>query len=328
MNFQLISRLILQYYYIVGEHEIESDIGNFLHPRHLRIPNDVDAFIHDKQYEALNDKWYKTIPTDKSTYYDDRLSKAKGLTQNSFQTDKLKLSNKDLDPYYLLDAASIRIARLLDVSKGHLFLDMCSSPGGKSLVLLDNILRNNEYCNINNYEGTIPRLTCNEFDKTRLKLLNNIFKQFIPKDIIEKHILTTNFDAKLWGLAEQYKYDGILLDAPCSAERHLLKEKRLIDNWKSSQTNMASKKQFKLLRSAVNSLKVGGQIVYATCALSEMENDGLIEEYLKKKGSRVDVMDIDMNIGEKTKYGWKILPDIGNEYNEGPLYACKLIKKY
>lgn len=52
-------------------------------------------------------------------------------------------------------------------------------------------------------------------------------------------------------------------------------------------------------------------IVYSTCSISVAENDEVIEKVLlksEKKGQQVDVVPLELPIGEKTKHGWLALP--------------------
>jgi len=79
-------------------------------------------------------------------------------------------------------------------------------------------------------------------------------------------------------------------------------------------------------RSALLALKTGGTLVYSTCALSNLENDLLIEKLIEKKGSTFEVDD-SLNApcppGEKTKFGLIFLPD---RSGIGPSYCTRLKK--
>jgi 16S rRNA C967 or C1407 C5-methylase (RsmB/RsmF family) len=65
--------------------------------------------------------------------------------------------------------------------------------------------------------------------------------------------------------------------------------------------------------------------MYSTCALSPLENDGVIERFFKKKD--------DVTLGtlayrgpglEETRFGAIYLPD---QCGFGPMYSCLLTKK-
>ena len=153
-------------------------------------------------------------------------------------------------------------------------------------------------------------------------------------------IFVTNFDAKMWGMAESNKYMGILLDAPCTSERHSLKSKREIEKWSLKKVESNSQIQFSLLKSALQACKIGGHVIYSTCALSDIENDGVVSKVLKSfqktnkqnKGKPENIVgvvveDIKCSVGEKTTFGWRILPD-KTKLGEGPLYVCKIKRTY
>ena len=97
-------------------------------------------------------------------------------------------------------------------STGDRVLDMCAAPGGKSLLLAEAM-------------GDAGRLVANELSPTRRAKLKTILEDCLPGEQ-RKHIQVTGHDATRWGLHEPDHYDRVLLDAPCSSERHVLgKEK-------------------------------------------------------------------------------------------------------
>ena len=79
-----------------------------------------------------------------------------------------------------------------------------------------------------------------------------------------------------------------------------------------------------MLVSAMDVVKKGGIIVYSTCALSPVENDGVIEKLEKKRTGRFKLVTPDIPFGEPTKYGWHILPDTSG--GRGPMYIAKIMR--
>ena len=76
-----------------------------------------------------------------------------------------------------------------------------------------------------------------------------------------------------------------------------------------------------MLASALLVLRVGGRMVYSTCALVPQENDKIIEKLLKKKSGQVQLIETRWPIGEPTTLGWHILPDTSSY---GPIYFSVL----
>lgn len=62
-------------------------------------------------------------------------------------------------------------------------------------------------------------------------------------------------------------------------------------------------------------------VLYVSRCLTPYETDEIIEKVLKKSRAEPKVVKLQLEIGESTTYGWRIMPD---ENNFGPLYLSKL----
>jgi len=80
-------------------------------------------------------------------------------------------------------------------------------------------------------------------------------------------------------LSEFFKFDKILLDAPCSGSgtKNVFK-----DNFTKELIQKTTKIQENLLKKAIQIVKPGGEIVYSTCSILKEENENMIEKVLKK----------------------------------------------
>jgi len=205
---------------------------------------------------------------------------------------------------YHLDEASVIAAQSLPRPKGARVLDMCAAPGGKSLTML--------------FEADASQsFVLNERSATRRGRLSRVLSEFVG----EPHpcpIKVTGHDATKWGLYEKDEYDAILLDAPCSSERHLLEKPELLKEWSQSRTKTLAIQQFAMLAAACTAIKTNGHILYATCSISPHENDEVIDKLLKKRDG-FEIISLHMDKGEATRHGWIFLPDA---CELGPLYMC------
>jgi len=225
------------------------------------------------------------------------------------EIDYCTLSEGLLKPYYL-DRASLYPAKALDVQKGDCVLDMYAAPGGKTLVLAL-------------AKGKDGTLVANDKSADRRMRLKSVITEHLPSGIAETvHI--TSFDAATWGLYQQDMYDRILLDAPCSSERHVLSSPHYLSQWTPARTKQLAIRQFAMLAAALDAVKPGGRIVYSTCSISPLENDGIVEKLFKKRKNLFQIIDFEPEIGEKTKYGIHILPDTTGA---GPIYYCGIEKR-
>jgi len=229
--------------------------------------------------------------------------------ESALERVTLGLDEAELASAYIMDAASVIAARALEVRSGECVLDLCAAPGGKALVLLEALSRAGE-------------LTLNDRSRKRSLRLKAVLRQYVPADILDRVKLTTH-DARRWGLYRPAAYDAILLDAPCSSERHVLSDPAELAKWSPSRIQRLASDQYAMLASAATALRPGGRLVYSTCALAPEENDAVIRRLLKKDRHGVSVSPVAARSGEATEYGWQIHPD---RHGAGPIYFSKLTK--
>ena len=210
--------------------------------------------------------------------------------------------SENLIQNYYLDYASIQAARAMPVLEEGSCLDMCAAPGGKTLVLLSRIKENAE-------------------------IQARVLDEHLSKQT-RKRIKVSSYDASRMPRYGQELYDRILLDAPCSSERHVLQNEKYLKQWTEARIKNLSQRQWALLSAAFLLLKPKGFLVYSTCALADEENDFLIEKLIKKYKEKVRLEDkldsLSPILPEKTRYGFRFLPDKAD--GAGPIYFS-LIQK-
>jgi 16S rRNA C967 or C1407 C5-methylase (RsmB/RsmF family) len=208
--------------------------------------------------------------------------------------------------HYNLDAASVRVARALPIADGARILDLCAAPGGKSLILAERM-------------GS-GELVANELSAARRGRLKLTLSDYLPPDLRER-VRVTGHDATRWSLYERDAYDGILLDAPCSSEAHLVRQPALLADWSPARSRQLAMRQYAMLAAALDAVRTGGFILYATCSISAEENDGVVARLLERRAGRVECCRPDWQTGEATEHGQALLPDTTGE---GPMYAALL----
>lgn len=172
-----------------------------------------------------------------------------------------------LKPYYL-SAASIAVAAALDVRGAADILDMCAAPGGKTVVLATLMDRD-------------AKLTANEFSRARRSRLRRVVEEHLPADRAAA-VTVSGYDGARWSRYARSCFDRILLDAPCSSERHVLSDESALSLWTPARIKNLAVKQWSMLSGAWLLLRSGGRLVYSTCALSRHENDCIVEKLLGK----------------------------------------------
>ena len=215
-----------------------------------------------------------------------------------------------LSRYYVMDPASIFAAAALQARAGDEVLDLCSAPGGKSLLLAEALV------------GGEFRLTCNEMSDKRRGRLRAVLEDYLPKEVLAR-VRVAGHDGARWCLHETDAFDRVLVDAPCSGERHLLADAGEMKLWSKARSKNLAVRQYSLLASALAVAKPGGRIVYSTCSISPLENDAVIARLLKKRAGEARVAPLAFALGEPTEHGWAILPD---HTGYGPIYIAALEK--
>ncbi|MGZ3692328.1 MAG: RsmB/NOP family class I SAM-dependent RNA methyltransferase, partial [Pseudobdellovibrio sp.] len=208
---------------------------------------------------------------------------------------KLEKNSEALYSFYVLDPASVFVARALEVQTGEKVLDLCAAPGGKSLILT---------------EAAPELLISNEMSEGRRERLLRVFHEYAPK---ERRMCVTvkGLDGNQYGLRMPGEFDRVLADVPCSGERHLLENSSEFSLWSEKRTKNLAVRQYSLLSSAWLACKVGGRIVYSTCSISPLENDDVVEKLVKKRKPQVQrIAALDqIDFLETTEFGYQILPD-------------------
>ncbi len=221
------------------------------------------------------------------------------------------------EPYFL-DPASVLAASLLPLRGAERILDLCAAPGGKTLVLAALM-------------DAGATLHSNERSSARKNRLAAVCASCLSAALRQRVRITCS-DGATRCRTQSECYDRILLDAPCSSERHVLRDPAALRKWTPARIKTLAVEQWALLSSAYRLLAPGGFLLYSTCALSPQENDGIIDRLLKKfpdaliVPARPCAPDALASVcrtpflpdAEQTGRGFHILPDVQN--GAGPIW--------
>jgi 16S rRNA (cytosine967-C5)-methyltransferase len=187
------------------------------------------------------------------------------------------------------DESAQLAASLLDVQPGHLVLDACCAPGGKT-------------CHILESEPKLESLTAIDLEASRLERC---------KDNLQRLNLQANLIAADVGAIEQWwdnnHFDRILLDAPCSASGVIRRHPDIKLLRKNSDIENLSKIQTELLEKVWKTLRKGSMLIYATCSVLPQENDQVVAKFLATNND-ASLLTIEADWGKATDYGRQIFP--------------------
>ena len=180
-----------------------------------------------------------------------------------------------LGQYYLQDAASMVPVSLFNFDDANpLILDMAASPGGKTTHLVDHTLD----------KGFI---IANDASNSRIPALRAVLASWGTINQV-----VTSYPGEVIGSWFPETFDGILLDAPCSMENLRPTASRPLRETTRSERLRLQERQVELLESGLAALKVGGQLVYATCSLAPEEDEAVINALLERYPDVFDIVDV------------------------------------
>lgn len=161
--------------------------------------------------------------------------------------------------WWVQDAAASLPARLLGDVSGKSVADLCAAPGGKTLQLA----------------AAGGNVTAVDISKSRLKRVTENLKRMKLEATVEAG------DLRAW--EPKAPFDGILLDAPCSATGTIRRHPDV--NWLKQlyDVETLSAIQAELLRRTFDWLKPGGVLVYCTCSLEKAEGEDQIAAFLSER---------------------------------------------
>lgn len=175
------------------------------------------------------------------------------------------LADHEAGRYYLLDMSSVFASCATHAFTGQpeRILDVCASPGGKSILA---------------WRRFQPaELLCNEVIGKRVPaLLSNLKRCSV--DCASVHSL----DPSVLGEQMPASADVVIVDAPCSGQSLIGKGKEAEGCFHPTMINMNANRQRRILASVAPCVKPNGILAYMTCTFSREENEGVVEWFLKR----------------------------------------------
>ncbi len=162
--------------------------------------------------------------------------------------------------WWVQDFSSQLPVKFLGDIKNKKILDLCASPGGKTAQLVK------EGANVTSVEISQKRGEVLKRNLSRLGYLSSV--NVIIADVIN------------WVPKE--KFDGILLDAPCSSTGTIRRNPDILLNKKFEDVKKMALLQKNLLKAATEMVSSGSLIIYSNCSLQKEEGEQVVK-YVKNK---------------------------------------------
>lgn len=185
---------------------------------------------------------------------------------NGFYVKNLKFSKNILNHLgiiYSQEPSAMYPVEMLDIKEGEIVLDVCASPGGKSVQILEKL----------NNTGF---LLSNEIVYNRCKILYENLNRMGFKNFV----ISCNSSEEL--KESDIMFDKILVDAPCGGEGMFRKENFDYNAYNPDGIISNSKRQLSILENVKDLLKKDGRLVYSTCTYDIQENEQVVKQFLDR----------------------------------------------
>ena len=174
--------------------------------------------------------------------------------------------------YYVQEISSMLPVLALKPSSQDIVLDLCASPGSKTTQMAASM-------------GNAGTILANDKDIGRIAILQANLERVGASNVIMARHDAVQLCLKLEKLG--IRFDKILLDVPCSGEGNIRSNPKTLLTWNIRMIHSLSRLQKKIISSAVNLLKEGGELVYSTCTQTPEENEENVNYLIEKFGMRV-----------------------------------------
>lgn len=179
--------------------------------------------------------------------------------------------------FYLQDAGSLLALAACqadtDALTGQTVCDLCAAPGGKATGLLEAI-------------GERGFLLAAEPIRSRQAALTyNLARTGADRYAV------TGLDPEQLARRIGGVFDLVLVDAPCSGQALLGRQKQSVGALDAANIELNSKRQQRILRAAVDLVRPGGRLVYSTCTFAELENESQVRWLIETCGMVPDTVD-------------------------------------
>jgi 16S rRNA C967 or C1407 C5-methylase (RsmB/RsmF family) len=186
------------------------------------------------------------------------------LAEESVSPGSLPLHNAGL--YYCLDFSSVFSASVIlgAVPPPKIILDLCASPGGKSIFA---------------WRAFSPHLlVSNEvIGKRTGPLIANLKRCGVRNAVV------TRLDSQDFAESYPSAFDLVIVDAPCSGQSLPAKGIEATGAYHPVTINMNANRQKRIIANSSRVVAPGGFLAYMTCTYSREENEGILEWLLKRQ---------------------------------------------
>jgi 16S rRNA (cytosine967-C5)-methyltransferase len=162
---------------------------------------------------------------------------------------------------FVQDEASQLVPVVVAAWAGERILDLCASPGGKTLAMAAEMT-------------DVGTIVASDVRPRRLALLQETIRT------AEARCVSVVRVPQVGPLPFEARFDAVLVDAPCSGLGTVRRDPDI--RWRRQEQDLGAfaRDQLRLLMRAADVVRSGGRLVYATCSSEPEENDDVVANFV------------------------------------------------
>jgi len=235
----------------------------------IRIAGDVDSYVEELKLKGIDSRPH---PLD---------AKIRVL-ETGCRVEKLPKFVKGA--FYIQDASTSAAALMLNVQADEDVLDPCAAPGGKAIILGQEMRNRASEAGTRQLEideKPSGNLLAGDVQKARLdRLKQNLHRMNLTWVEVRKMDACDLLEA-----CKDQQFDAILLDVPCSNTGVIRRRPDVRLRFSPKDLVALGEQQASILDEAVKVLRPGGRIVYSTCSIEPEENRQQVDAFLERHPS-------------------------------------------
>lgn len=225
--------------------------------------------------------------------------------------------------FMVQDISSAVVGRMLSLKKGDRILELCASPGGKTLHAADllSVIDPDMH----------PVISCDISAQKVSRIEENLMLHHM-----NGRVRTCIWDATKPGLLSQLDvppFDIVIADVPCSGLGMLGNKPDIRHRLKEEDLSELQDIQRKILTQAADLVRPGGVLLYSTCTLNPGENAKQMQWFYEhfpfeedpESAAKLKAALGGTYEGYRERFGFSLLP---GEYPGEGFYLCRSVKKH
>lgn len=218
-------------------------------PVTLRMEESLTEEVKDALFTEWEEKGVK-ITQHPYLPYAVQIEKAEGLK---------RLSGYDKGFFAVQDVSSMLVVEAADIKAGQTVIDLCASPGGKSLHAASKLAGTGRVYSFDLTEQKVKRM---EENRHRMR---------------KENMITAARDARVYQKGLCKLADVVIADVPCSGLGVIGKKQDIKYHVSEQSLKEITELQKEILKNAAAYVKEGGVLMYSTCTINPEENEKMAE---------------------------------------------------